>query len=52
MKKKRINCAVSELVGAIILLAIVATVMSLVLLQIDSDKGPQKKNICTTYGQS
>jgi len=51
MKKKRINCAVSELVGAIILLAIVTTVMSLVLLQIDSDKGPQKKTYVRLMGK-
>ncbi len=51
MKKKRINMAVSEIVGAIILLAIVSSVMALVFYQVTIDKGPYKQTYVKLVGR-
>jgi hypothetical protein len=51
MTKKRINMAVSELVGAIILLAIVTCVMTFVLYQVSLDKGPYKQTFVKLVGR-
>ena len=51
MEKKRINWAVSELVGALILLAIVTSVMALIFYQISTDKGPYKQTFVKLVGK-
>jgi uncharacterized protein YegL len=51
MEKKRIHTAVSELVGTIILLAIVTSVMTLVFYQISTDKGPYKQTFVKLVGR-
>jgi uncharacterized protein YegL len=51
MQKKRINYAVSELLGAVILLAIVTSVMALVFFQLSSDKGPYKQAYVKLVGE-
>jgi Domain of unknown function DUF11/von Willebrand factor type A domain len=51
MEKKRINLAVSELVGALILLAIVTSVMALIFYQISTDKGPYKQTFVKLVGK-
>jgi uncharacterized protein YegL len=51
MEKKRINWAVSELFGALILLAIVTSVMALIFYQISTDKGPYKQTFVKLVGK-
>jgi hypothetical protein len=51
MEKKRINMAVSELIGAILLLAIVTSVMALVFYQVSLDKGPHKQTFVKLVGK-
>ena len=51
MKKKRINYAVSELVGVVLLLAIVTSVMALIFYQLSSDKGPHKQAFVKLVGK-
>lgn len=51
MQKKRINMAVSELVGAILLLTIVTSVMALVFYQVSMDKGPYKQTFVKLVGR-
>lgn len=51
MKKKRINMAVSEIFGTILLLAIVTSVMALVFYQVSMDKGPYKQTYVKLVGR-
>ena len=51
MEKKRNNWAVSEIVGAIILLGIVTSVMALVFYQVSIDKGPYKQTFVKLVGR-
>jgi hypothetical protein len=50
MKKKRINYAVSELIGVVLLLAIVLSIMTVIFLQISSDEGPDKQIFAKLVG--
>jgi hypothetical protein len=51
MNKKRINWAVSELVGTLILLAIVTSVMTVIFYQVSTDKGPYKQTFVKIVGR-
>lgn len=51
MEKKRIQCAVSELVGVMLLLSIVMGVMAIIFFQVSSDKGPDKQAFVKLVGK-
>jgi uncharacterized protein YegL len=52
MQKKRRSDAVSEIIGVIILLAIVTSVMALVFFQLSLDKGPDKQAFVKLVGKT
>lgn len=51
MMKKRVQYAVSELIGVILLLSIVTSVMAIVFYQVSTDKGPDKQAFVTLVGK-
>lgn len=51
MKIKKSNMAVSEIIGAMLLLLIVVSVFSLIYFQVLSDEGPENKTIVKIVGR-